>query len=124
MFRYERPQLGRQREFFQFGVEILSENSSLIIDFEIINFINNIFIKFGLDIYQLRINFFGSSSTKLTYQNYLTTALIPIKNELCSLCQTNVYQNIFRILECKRCLFVKTKIKPISDFYQESENNY
>lgn len=70
MFRYERPQKGRQREFFQFGVESFGKKDPYV-DVEIIQFADSIFKHFEVNKYELQINTIGNSIDRNTYNKEL-----------------------------------------------------
>ena len=115
MYRAERPQKGRYREFNQFGVECIG-NSSPLIDAEIILLNINVLKEFGIDDVNLLINTVGCSKCKLSYNNALKEAIGNKKDQLCETCQKRYEGNILRILDCKneKC---KETIKDIPKFY-------
>uniref|UniRef100_UPI003F4BE90A histidine--tRNA ligase n=1 Tax=Brachyspira catarrhinii TaxID=2528966 RepID=UPI003F4BE90A len=115
MYRAERPQKGRYREFNQFGVECIG-NSSPLIDAEIILLNINVLKEFGIDDVNLLINTVGCSKCKPSYNNALKEAIGSRKEELCETCQKRYEGNILRILDCKneKC---KETIKDIPKFY-------
>ncbi|ASJ20243.1 histidine--tRNA ligase [Brachyspira hampsonii] len=115
MYRAERPQKGRYREFNQFGVECIG-NSSPLIDAEIILLNINVLKEFGIDNVNLLINTVGCSKCKPSYNNALKEAIGSRKDELCETCQRRYDGNILRILDCKneKC---KETIKDIPKFY-------
>jgi len=99
MFRYEKPQKGRLREFHQFGCESFGE-SSVYEDFTIISMIGEIFKALGIK-YKLKINSLGCVECMPTYKESLINFLTPIKEELCSDCQRRIDTNPIRVLDCK-----------------------
>ncbi|MBD3794493.1 MAG: histidine--tRNA ligase [Epsilonproteobacteria bacterium] len=99
MFRYEKPQKGRLREFHQFGCESFGE-SSVYEDFTIISMIGEIFKALGIR-YKLKINSLGCVECMPTYKESLINFLTPIKEELCSDCQRRIDTNPIRVLDCK-----------------------
>ena len=115
MYRAERPQKGRYREFNQFGIECIG-NSSPLIDAEIILLNINVLKEFGIDDVNLLINTVGCSKCKPSYNNALKEAIGSRKEELCETCQKRYEGNILRILDCKneKC---KETIKDIPKFY-------
>ena len=115
MYRAERPQKGRYREFNQFGVECIG-NSSPLIDAEIILLNINVLKEFGIDDVNLLINTVGCSKCKPSYNNALKEAIGSKKDQLCETCQKRYEGNILRILDCKneKC---KETIKDIPKFY-------
>ena len=115
MYRAERPQKGRYREFNQFGVECIGGSSPLI-DAEIILLNINVLKEFGINNVNLLINTVGCSKCKPSYNNALREAIGNKKKELCETCQRRYEGNILRILDCKneKC---KETIKDIPKFY-------
>ena len=115
MYRAERPQKGRYREFNQFGVECIGSSSPLI-DAEIIALNINVLREFCIDNITLLINTVGCSKCKPNYNSVLREAISIKKDELCETCQNRIDNNILRILDCKneKC---KNTIKNIPKFY-------
>ncbi len=99
MFRYERPQKGRLREFHQFGCESFGEES-VYEDFTIILMIKDIFDKLGID-YSIKINSLGCPECMPGYRNRLLMHLQDIKDGLCEDCRRRVETNPIRVLDCK-----------------------
>jgi len=99
MFRYERPQKGRLREFHQFGCESFGE-SSVYEDFTIIEMIGDIFKALGIG-YSLKINSLGCSECMPQYRKNLVNFLESCKDELCDDCNRRIETNPIRVLDCK-----------------------
>jgi len=99
MFRYERPQKGRLREFHQFGCESFGEGS-VYEDFTIISMISQIFDTLGIG-YELKINSLGCQKCMPKYRDSLITFLNGISDSLCSDCQRRISTNPIRVLDCK-----------------------
>lgn len=100
MYRYERPQKGRYREFTQFGIEVLGESNPLV-DMEVISAVIEIFNRLGLENIKLKINTLGDKSSRETYRNLLVEHFNNYKENLCSDCQRRLNTNPLRILDCK-----------------------
>ena len=100
MYRYERPQKGRYREFTQFGIEVLGESNPLV-DMEVISAVIEIFNRLGLENIKLKINTLGDKSSRETYRNLLVEHFNSYKENLCSDCQRRLNTNPLRILDCK-----------------------
>ena len=115
MYRAERPQRGRYREFNQFGIECIGGYSPLI-DAEIIALNINILKEFGIENINLLINTVGCQNCKPIYNKALREAIGNRKEELCETCQRRYESNILRILDCKneKC---KEILKDIPKFY-------
>ncbi len=100
MYRYERPQSGRLREFTQFGVEVLGSNDP-IIDAEVISLQYNILKLLHLDNIQVNINSLGNEESRCKYREVLVNYFKPHINELCDDCKERLKTNPLRILDCK-----------------------
>lgn len=100
MYRYERPQKGRYREFTQFGIEVLGESNPLI-DMEVISAVIEVFNRLGLENIKLKINTLGDKSSRETYKKLLIDHFNNYKDNLCSDCQRRLVTNPLRILDCK-----------------------
>jgi histidyl-tRNA synthetase len=99
MFRYERPQKGRLREFHQFGVESFGEQS-VYEDIKVIAMCANIFDGLAIK-YKLKINSLGCDECMPTYKEELVKFLDPKKEHLCEDCKVRIVQNPIRTLDCK-----------------------
>ena len=102
MFRGERPQKGRLRQFHQIGVEAIGPNStSPYLDAEVIALAMHLLEKFEVKGLKLKINSLGTEEDKKNFSSLLRKELAPYKNDLCEECQARFERNIFRILDCK-----------------------
>ncbi len=99
MFRYERPQKGRLREFHQFGCESFGE-SSVYEDFTIILMIKDIFDALGIG-YTIKLNSLGCPECMPGYRESLVAHLNDIRDGLCDDCQRRIETNPIRVLDCK-----------------------
>lgn len=100
MFRYERKQKGRYRQFNQFGVEAIgAENPS--IDAEVLAMVMHIYESFGLKHLKLVINSIGDSESRKEYNKALVNHFEPVIDTFCSDCQSRLHTNPMRILDCK-----------------------
>ena len=99
MFRYEKPQKGRLREFHQFGCESFGE-ASVYEDFTIITMIAQIFNALGIG-YELQINSLGCKICMPKYKETLVSSFTEIKEELCEDCNRRIGTNPIRVLDCK-----------------------
>lgn len=100
MFRYERPQAGRQREFNQLGVEALGSDSAAL-DVESIAMAVEYLRRLGLKKYRVVLNTLGDQTTRTAYHQALLTYLEPLKDQLSSDSQTRLTKNPLRILDSK-----------------------
>ena len=99
MFRYERPQKGRLREFHQFGCESFGE-ASVYEDFTIIVMISQIFQALGIG-FEMKINSLGCPECMPPYREKLVGFLTEISEELCADCNRRIETNPIRVLDCK-----------------------
>lgn len=100
MFRYERPQNGRQRQFHQFGVEMLGLESPYV-DVECMLMAVTVVKALGLQNITLHINSLGDDESRNAYRDALKDHFAPVLNELCYDCQQRFEKNPLRILDCK-----------------------
>ncbi len=99
-FRYERPQAGRYRQFYQAGFEVLGSDS-WITDAQIIQIFYNILKNLGLKNLIVEVNSIGDSQCRPYYKKVLVNYLKPLRNSLCSDCKRRLRENPLRILDCK-----------------------
>ena len=100
MFRYDRPQAGRLREFHQFGVEALGEQNPAL-DAEIILLAWDFLKSLGLDDLKLKINTVGCPKCRPVYRQKLQHYFSENIEELCDDCKHRLLKNPLRILDCK-----------------------
>ncbi|UII54997.1 histidine--tRNA ligase [Cytobacillus spongiae] len=101
MFRYERPQAGRFRQFVQFGVETLG-SADPAIDAEVISLAMSIYRSMGLKKLKLIINSLGDKESRKAHREALIQHFEPRIGEFCSDCQSRLEKNPMRILDCKK----------------------
>jgi histidyl-tRNA synthetase len=100
MFRRERPQKGRMRQFHQIGAEALGRGDPLI-DVDILLLLHDFFQALGLTEPILQINSLGCSDCRPRYREILLAFLHGRQNELCGNCQRRIERNPLRALDCK-----------------------
>lgn len=100
MFRYDRPQAGRYRQFHQFGVEVFGSPDPML-DAEVIILMLEILSRLGLIEYELHINSVGCPVCRQVYREKLIAHLTPRVERLCKDCQKRYQQNPLRVLDCK-----------------------
>ena len=100
MFRHERPQKGRQRQFTQMGIECIGDKNPLI-DAEVIALGYSFIKAIGLNSIKVCINTLGDSESRLKYKQDLIDYFTPYKDQLCQDCQNRLEKNPLRILDCK-----------------------
>lgn len=100
MFRYERPQKGRNRQFYQFGAEAIGSNSPLI-DAEMISYAATVLRALRISNVKVKVNSLGDKLSKEKYKEALLEYLKPTISGLCSDCQRRYLENPLRVLDCK-----------------------
>lgn len=100
MFRYERPQAGRQRQFHQIGLELLGSGDPRA-DVEVIALATDILKKLGLQSLKLDLNSVGDRNDRQRYREALVNYFLPYKNELDPDSQDRLERNPLRILDSK-----------------------
>ncbi|HVV44013.1 MAG TPA: histidine--tRNA ligase, partial [Bryobacteraceae bacterium] len=100
MFRRERPQKGRYRQFFQIGAEAIGSESPFI-DAEVIEMVTEMLTRAGLSGFHLLINSVGCRNCRPQYVEKLRAALQPVATRLCTDCQRRSETNPLRVLDCK-----------------------
>ena len=100
MFRHDKPQAGRYRQFHQFGAEVLGSQSP-VVDSEVICMILQLLRSFGLQDLNVEVNSVGCPNCRPTYREKLIAFFEPKKEQLCPDCQERLYKNPLRILDCK-----------------------
>lgn len=100
MYRYERPQSGRFREFYQFGVEVFGTSSPLM-DAEVISIPVRFYELLGLKNIKVNINSLGDQESRKNYREALIEYFKPYIDDLCEDCQARFLKNPLRILDCK-----------------------
>ncbi len=121
MFRYERPQKGRQRQFHQIGVEMFGIDKPSA-DAEVIALASNFLSKMGLKELVAEINSLGCTECRNAYKENIKNILKPYLDKLCDDCKVRYEKNPLRMLDCKNedCIkiFENDEIKKVilSDF--------
>jgi len=100
LFRQERPQKGRLRQFAQFGFEIIGSPYPEA-DAEVIQIVYSIFTQLGIQNLKLRINSIGTRQGRQKYLKLLHSALAPHIADFCPTCQQRLTRNILRLFDCK-----------------------
>ncbi|MDR3543354.1 MAG: histidine--tRNA ligase [Desulfosporosinus sp.] len=100
MFRYERPQSGRFRQFHQFGIEVLGADQP-VVDAEVISLVWNLYQRLGLTQLEVHVNSVGCPTCRAEHRKQLQEFLTLRQGELCNDCQERFERNPLRILDCK-----------------------
>ncbi|MCF6266063.1 MAG: histidine--tRNA ligase [Desulfuromusa sp.] len=100
MFRYERPQKGRYRQFHQLGVEVLGVEDAKV-DAQVLAMLHQYFARIEIDSVSLQINSLGCPECRPGYQQELIAYLESRLDQLCVECQRRYQTNPLRVLDCK-----------------------
>lgn len=100
MFRRERPQKGRLRQFYQFGVEVIGVSDPLV-DAELIFMLDQFYGLLGVEDLSIRINSLGCKECRPAFRSSLVGYFSSRKERLCPDCNRRLEQNPLRILDCK-----------------------
>src|ERR1700678_4479459 len=105
MFRRERPQKGRYRQFYQIDAEVIGPASagsdSPARDAEVLEMLSTLLDRLGIKNWTLELNSVGSSAERVKFNEALRVALEPVKDKLCGDCQRRAVTNPLRVLGCK-----------------------
>lgn len=117
MFRYERPQAERYRQFYQIGVEAFASPHPSM-DAEVIAMLAYFFEKIGLTELDFQINSIGCEKCRPHYRNSLLDFFSDKIDNLCPDCMRRYEQNPLRILDCKvsRCMEIRAEAPKVNDF--------
>ena len=113
MFRYERPQAGRQREFNQIGIEVFGEKSPKV-DAEVIAIGYKFLEKLGISDLEVKINSVGSKESRTIYREKLIEHFSKHLDDMCDDCKDRINRNPLRLLDCK--------VDKDKDFYKSAPN--
>ena len=113
MFRYERPQAGRQREFNQIGIEVFGEKSPKV-DAEVIAIGYKFLEKLGISDLEVKINSVGSKESRTVYREKLVEHFKSHLDDMCDDCKDRINRNPLRLLDCK--------VDKDKDFYKSAPN--
>jgi histidyl-tRNA synthetase len=123
MFRYDRPQAGRYRQFFQVGVECIGERSPHL-DAEVIEMGWRFLQGLGIDEVSLQVNSLGDLDDRRRYREALIAYYEPHYDELCDDCKRRLRVNPLRLLDCKRDAGLAAQAPRITDSLSEESRAY
>lgn len=118
VFRYERPQKGRCRQFHQMNFELLGAES-VMYDVELIVMLDRLFHeRLRINNYALLINYLGCADDRITYRNQLQAQLYELGDQICATCQVRREKNPLRVFDCKnaQCQELYNHVALITDF--------
>ncbi|MFA5389124.1 MAG: histidine--tRNA ligase [Candidatus Omnitrophota bacterium] len=112
MFRSERPQQGRQRQFYQIGVEAIGSDNPFI-DAEVIALAAGLLERLGIKKYHVKLNSLGCYKDKAGVIEKYKESFKPFAGELCETCKGRFDKNVLRVFDCKEasCKAIAEKIK-------------
>lgn len=121
MFRYEQPQKGRSRQFYQIGAELIGAESAFA-DAEMLIMLSQFFSALGIEDASLEINSLGCKNCRPNYLKALQNFLKGKLEKFCEECQKRAKKNPLRILDCKKeaCRAFSEKAPLISEFWCEA----
>ncbi len=124
VFRHERPQAGRLRQFNQFNYDILGD-AHPVLDAEMILLAHKIFSKLGLSV-SVQINSIGCFSCRDSYKTKLTDYYRSLRSKLCDNCKSRLVKNPLRLLDCKEesCMAFRGDAPQILDHLDEDCKNH
>ncbi len=124
MFRYDRPQAGRYRQFNQFGFETFGSDEA-IIDAQLILIADRFFRELGIPV-TMQVNSIGTTETRNEYKIELVAYYRTHRNEICEDCKRRLTRNPLRVLDCKveGCRAVTANAPQIIDWLDESSKEH
>lgn len=124
MFRYDRPQSGRYRQFYQFGFEALGD-SHPVLDAQMIILSYNFFKELGIDA-NIQINSIGCPGCRKEYRVQLVNYYKSQRNDLCESCKSRLTKNPLRLLDCKeeKCSAITEDAPQIVDWLCDECKNH
>lgn len=125
MFRREKPQAGRFRQFWQLGLEVLGSGAS-VLDAQLIAFANEFFQKLGLSQITIQVNSNGCKTCRAEYVKELVSHYRPKRKHLCDECKKRLARNPLRLLDCKlpTCRELTADAPQILDWLDEDCKNH
>ncbi len=125
MFRHERPQKGRYRQFHQLGIEVLGSESPAM-EAEVIEAVIRLLRQLGLQEFELVVNSVGDSSCRPAYVEKLAAAMDPLLDRFCEQCRNRRKTNPLRIFDCKvpSCRTLLENMPKLTDHLCEGCRNH
>lgn len=125
MFRGERPQKGRRRQFHQVGVEAIGAPNPAA-DAEAIALQVHLLRAWGLKDFRIQLNTLGTFEDRVAVQAGLRAALTPHLDRLCEDCRRRLETNVLRVLDCKKegCRAVVSALPPATEYMQPAARDY
>lgn len=117
MFRRERPQAGRLRQFHQVGVELIGSGDLALLDADVIETAHNFLVELGIEKFEIQLNHLGCRVCRKVYIERLKEYFKRYFKALCPDCQRRFNTNPLRLLDCKKegCRILIKKAPKVSD---------
>ena len=124
MFRYERPQAGRYRQFYQLGFESFG-SADPVVDAEMIILGNILYNELGLPVVA-HVNSLGTPESRTQYKVELVAHYRKHRNDICEDCKRRIVKNPLRVLDCKEegCQNIKNNAPQLLDFLDEASKEH
>ncbi len=125
-FRYDRPQKGRYRQFWQFGFEVIGESDPAL-DAQLIHLATKIHDDLGIgSLFTLQINTIGTSESRKKYMQALEDYYVGKERSLCEDCNNRLHKNPMRLLDCKNedCQILAQLAPAMKDFLDKESLEY
>ncbi len=125
-FRYDRPQKGRYRQFWQFGFEIIGESDPAL-DAQVIQLANRLHEDFGIaQLFTLQLNTIGTPESRKKYRQALEDYYTGKERSLCENCNNRLHTNPMRLLDCKQedCQILAELAPPMKDYLDKESLEY
>jgi histidyl-tRNA synthetase len=125
MFRRERPQKGRYRQFYQIGAEAIGSDSPAI-DAEVIELVVVILRELGIQNFELLINSVGTKDSRASYNEALRVELKEVASRMCEDCRRRAEANPLRVLDCKvpQDQLIIDQLPSILDYLTEDDREH
>jgi histidyl-tRNA synthetase len=126
MFRRERPQAGRFRQFYQIGAEVLGNNDDPAIEAEVIEMLDWFLKQLNITDTTLLINSVGDTALRSVYLEKLRAAIAPRLDRLCADCRHRYETNALRVFDCKieSCQAVIAELPTITDSLDDTSREH
>ncbi|MDQ6856605.1 MAG: histidine--tRNA ligase [Candidatus Dormibacteraeota bacterium] len=123
MFRYDRPQAGRYRQFHQVGVEVIGDRDPCY-DAEVIELGWRFMSELRIEGVDLQLNTLGDHDDRLRYRVALLAYYTPLRDQLCDDCQRRLDVNPLRLLDCKRDVRFADGAPQLGEYLSDSSSEY
>lgn len=125
-FRYDNPQKGRYRQFWQFGFEIIGESDPAL-DAQLIQLTNKVHEDLGIDgLFELQLNTIGTPESRIKYRQVLEDYYVGKERSLCEDCKIRLHTNPMRLFDCKQedCRILAQLAPPMKDYLDQESLEY